>query len=84
MSNRHQKIGFKQIVRLEWMDRTLSLVLAGLSEKEIRSNLEEYLSTQRQSGGEGQSETRPPLVCQLSSSHAGFEKNLNWMIFGRL
>ena len=53
MSNRHQKIGFKQIVRLEWMDRTLSLVLAGLSEKEIRSNLEEYLSTQRQSGGEG-------------------------------
>lgn len=53
MSNRHKKIGFKQIVRLEWMDRTLSLVLAGLSEKEIRLNLEEYLSTQRQSGGEG-------------------------------
>lgn len=53
MGNRHRKIGFKHIVRLEWMDRALSLVLAGLSEKEIRLNLEEYLSTQQQSGGEG-------------------------------
>ena len=54
MSKRHEKIAFKQIVRLEWMDRTLSLVLAGYSESEIRAQLDQYLSTQRQSGGEGE------------------------------
>lgn len=53
MSKRHNKIAFKQIVRIEWMDRTLSLVLAGLPEKEIRELLDSYLSTQQQSGGEG-------------------------------
>ena len=52
MSKRHEKIAFKQIVRLEWMDRTLALVLAGYSESEIREQLDRYLSTQRQSGGE--------------------------------
>lgn len=51
--DRHSKLAFKQIVRKEWMDRTLDLVVAGLSEKEIRSYLDEYISTQQQKGGEG-------------------------------
>ena len=52
-NNRHEKLAFKQIVRLEWMDRTLNLVLAGLSEKEIRTDLDRYMATQMQKGGEG-------------------------------
>lgn len=52
-NNRHEKLAFKQIVRLEWMNRTLNLVLAGLSEKEIRTDLDRYMATQMQKGGEG-------------------------------
>lgn len=36
------------------MDKTVQMLLAGLSEKDIRSELDEYLSTQKQSGGIGQ------------------------------
>ncbi|MBQ3728891.1 MAG: hypothetical protein II903_05280 [Spirochaetales bacterium] len=53
MSDRFSKIAFKQIVRKEWMDRTLELVCAGVSEKEIRQYMDNYLSTQQQRGGEG-------------------------------
>lgn len=53
MSDRFTKIAFKQIVRKEWMNRTLELVCAGVSEKETRKYLDEYLSTQQQRGGEG-------------------------------
>lgn len=54
MNNRHSKIGMKQVIRLEWMDKVLSMLLAGMSELEIRKHLDEYLSTQKQSGGEGE------------------------------
>ncbi|MFA6846019.1 MAG: hypothetical protein WCR02_09845 [Sphaerochaetaceae bacterium] len=66
---RHEKLAFKQIVRLEWMDRTLNLVLAGLSEKEIRADLDWYLSTQMQKGGEGairNKATYGMTICLLS------------------
>lgn len=53
MGNRHEKIGMKQVIRLEWMDKVLSMLLAGMSEAEIRQDLDEYLSTQKQSGGQG-------------------------------
>lgn len=36
------------------MDRVLRMLLAGMSEEEIRKNLDEYLSTQKQSGGIGE------------------------------
>ena len=50
--------GFKMIVRKEWMDETLSLVLDGKNVKEIRSFLDEYLSTQKPSGGIGPKRNR--------------------------
>ncbi len=52
--NRYQKIGIKQVIRLEWMDKVLSMLLAGMSEALIRQELDEYLSTQKQSGGLGE------------------------------
>lgn len=45
------KYGFKMIVRREWLDETLNQILLGKSEKEIRAFLDEYISTQKQSGG---------------------------------
>ena len=50
--------GFKMTVRKEWMDETLSLMLDGKSVKEIRSFLNEYLSTQKPSGGIGPKRNR--------------------------
>ena len=52
--SRHEKIGIKQVIRLEWMDKVLSMLLAGMSEAAIRQELDEYLSTQKQSGGQGE------------------------------
>jgi hypothetical protein len=74
MSKRHEKIAFKQIVRLEWMDRTLSLVLAGYPESEIREQLDRYLSTQRQSGGEGAARNRATYGMSLSLLSCWFRK----------
>lgn len=74
MSKRHEKIAFKQIVRLEWMDRTLSLVLAGYSESEIREQLDQYLSTQRQSGGEGPVRNRATYGMSLILLSCWFRK----------
>lgn len=54
MGNRHTKLGIKQVVRLGWMDKTLSMLLAGMPTAEIRQELDEYLSTQKQSGGQGE------------------------------
>jgi hypothetical protein len=54
LSKRHQKLGIKQTVQRHWMDRVVQMLLAGMSEKEIRVDLNDYLSTQKQSGGIGE------------------------------
>ncbi|MEI7787589.1 MAG: hypothetical protein WCI23_03005 [Chlorobiaceae bacterium] len=54
MSKRHEKLGIKQTIQKEWMDRALRMVLAGMTEKVIRQDLDQYLSTQKQSGGLGE------------------------------
>lgn len=54
MNNRFQKLGVKQTIQRHWMDHTVQMMLAGMSEKEIRAELDGYLSTQKQSGGTGE------------------------------
>jgi hypothetical protein len=49
MNPRYNKLGIKQTIQRHWMDYTLNMLLAGLSEKEIREELDLYLSTQRRS-----------------------------------
>lgn len=53
MGKRHEKLGIKQTIQKTWMDRSVQMILAGMSEKEIRSELDDYLSNQLQSGGIG-------------------------------
>lgn len=53
MRDRHQKLGIKQTIQKNWMDRVVQMMLTGMSEQEIRSDLDQFLSTQKQSGGIG-------------------------------
>lgn len=50
MDKRHNSIGIKQAVRLEWMQKTVNLLLAGLDDAAIRQELHEYLSERMGSG----------------------------------
>ena len=54
MGKRHHKLGIKQTIQRQWMDRVLRSLLAGMSEVEIRDDLDKYLATQKQSGGIGE------------------------------
>jgi len=50
--DRFSAIGIKQSIRLEWMQETTNLILAGFSESEIKEGLSDYLSTRSGSGKE--------------------------------
>jgi hypothetical protein len=52
--SRFDKIGIKQVIRLEWMDRCVGLLLSGMSAREIRQDLIVYLADKKQSGGTGE------------------------------
>jgi hypothetical protein len=52
-TQRHDKLGIKQTIQKHWMDNVVKMMLAGLTEKEIRDELDEFLATQKQSGGTG-------------------------------
>ena len=47
---RHEALGIKQVIRFEWMVKTVNLLLAGLDKKQIRQELHEYLSESKGSG----------------------------------
>lgn len=47
MNTRHDKLGIKQNIQIHWMDHVVKMMLAGLSEKEIRSELSDYLAVEK-------------------------------------
>jgi len=51
MDARHDLIGIKQTLRLEWLQRTTSLLLAGLEPKAIRHELHDWLADRMGGGG---------------------------------
>lgn len=53
MGIKHEKIGIKQVIRPEWMDHVLSMLLAGMGPESIRAELKSYLADKKQSGGTG-------------------------------
>lgn len=71
-NNRFNKIGIKQVIRLEWMDRCLSLLLSGMAANEIRNDLIDYLADKKQSGGTGErgAEAAKMAVNMLSVWHS--------------
>lgn len=76
-NKRHQKLGIKQTIQKVWMDKTVQMMLAGFSEKEIRHELDEYLLTQKQSGGIGErGEKTYGMAISLLASWFAPEKEL--------
>ena len=47
MSKRHDKLGIKQTIQKHWMDHVVKMMLAGLNEKKIRIELDEFLTTEK-------------------------------------
>ena len=67
MGKRHETIGIKQAIRFEWMQKTASLLLAGLDAKTIRQELHEFLVDRKGNGSEGErsDQTRTFVVNNL-------------------
>ena len=67
MSKRHEAIGIKQTIRLEWMQKTTNLLLAGLDAKSIRQELHGFLADRKGNGEEGERslQTRAFVVSNL-------------------
>ncbi len=51
MIKRHEKLGIKQTIQKQWMDYAVKMMLAGLSEKEIRAELKGYLAIEKPYNG---------------------------------
>ncbi|QTA79275.1 Uncharacterized protein dnl_15330 [Desulfonema limicola] len=51
---KHEKLGIKQTIQIDWMNRVVQMLLSGMNETEIRNDLDSFLSTQKQSGGIGE------------------------------
>lgn len=51
MSKRHDKLGIKQTIQKHWMDHVVKMMLAGLKEKEIRAELDEFLAKEKSYSG---------------------------------
>ena len=67
MGKRHEAIGIKQAIHLEWMQKTANLVLSGLDANTIRQELHEFLADRKgiSSEGERSDQTRTFLVNNL-------------------
>jgi len=78
MGSRHDSIGIKQVVRPEWYDFALDLLIDGASPKEIRVKLDEYVSERLQSGGYGDrgEQTYTKAVTQIMKSWVTPHKDL--------
>jgi hypothetical protein len=66
MATRHDVIGIKQAIRVEWMEKTVNLILAGLEANAIRQELHEFFAgLQVTEGSERSKNTRTFLVNNL-------------------
>lgn len=62
MARRHEIIGIKQVIRLEWMQKTVNLMLAGLDVPAIRRELHEFMIGFDESEGKIRSENTRTFV----------------------
>jgi len=74
MSKRYDKLGIKQIIQKHWMDHVVKMMLAGISEKEIRAELKMYLATEKPFNGEIPDTHR--FIIQILAAWFASEKEL--------
>lgn len=65
MNQRVQQVGFSQRVRLEWLQRTASLALAGNDERSIAAALQELLKEEISVGGTAERGNREKVITIL-------------------
>ena len=67
LGKRHEVIGIKQAIRLEWMQKTANMLLAGIDANTIRQELHEFLEDKKGNGsvGERSDQTRTFVVNNL-------------------
>ena len=65
MIKRPHQIGFSQRVRLEWLERTANLLLAGMGEAEIQHALQHFLCDKLSVGGTSPRGTREKAITIL-------------------
>ena len=70
MGKRHEAIGIKQVVRLEWYDYALDMLLSSQTHSDIRKQLDEFIRERLQSGGYGErgNQTYTKAVTQIMRS----------------
>jgi hypothetical protein len=65
MSRRTNQIGFSQRVRLEWLERTANLVLAGNDKADVNDALQEILKDKVSIGGQAERGNREKIITIL-------------------
>ena len=78
MSKRDDVIGIKQAIRLEWMQKTTNLMLAGVDAKKIREDLHEFLANKKGDGTESErgKTSRTQVVNMLMNIWVSLDKQL--------
>lgn len=78
MGDRADSIGIKQVVRVEWYDYALDMMLDGRSPSQIRAGLDEFIRDRRQSGGYGErgDQTYVKAVTQIMKSWVQPDRDL--------
>jgi hypothetical protein len=65
MTRGTDQIGFSQRVRLEWLDRTANLILAGNDKAAVNDALQELLKDKVSVGGQAERGTREKIISIL-------------------
>jgi hypothetical protein len=78
MGKRHDTIGIKQVVRLEWYDYAVDMLLEGLPPKKIREHLDEHIRDRLQKGGYGErgEQTYTKAVTQIMKCWVSPDKDV--------
>jgi len=65
MTRRSDQIGFSQRVRLEWLEQTANLVLAGNDKAAVNEALQELLKDKVSAGGQAERGNREKIITIL-------------------
>jgi len=76
MNNRQKQIGFSQRIRLEWLEQTASLVLAGNDKAAINDSLQELLKEKVSVGGKAVRGNREKAITILMKIWLNVPKDL--------
>ena len=77
MTRRTDQIGFSQRVRLEWLEQTANLVLAGKDKAAVNDALQDLLKDKVSVGGDAERGNREKIITILLKAWLTVPPNLN-------